>query len=166
MRSLGLTPKNFKRLPEDGEQFEALGEQLLEAMGFMVVERPSRGADAGRDILVERVLKDKIGDVRQRVLVQCKHKAHSGKAVSDSDVGLFQNVMASFNATGYLLVTSTTVTEKINGLFRGFTRTQYPRWAHSWNVSDLIKLLNENVMVRDTFFPTGVRQALVGERIA
>jgi len=68
--SLGLTPENFKRLPKDDEQCEALVAQLLEAMGFRILEPPARGADFGRDILVERTLSDAMCERTERVPIQ------------------------------------------------------------------------------------------------
>jgi HJR/Mrr/RecB family endonuclease len=57
-------------LPKDGEQFEALVAQLLEAMGCRILEPPARGADFGRDILVERTLSDAMCERTKRVLIQ------------------------------------------------------------------------------------------------
>ena len=101
----GLTPDQFKQLPKDGTQFEALVCQLLEAMGYRILEKPAIGTEGGRDVLVERILKDEMVERRERVVVQCKHHAHSGKAVGDSDVGVWVNAMNRYKARGYLLVT-------------------------------------------------------------
>src|SRR6266568_4526036 len=105
MRPNGLIPQDFKQLQKDGARFEALVCQLLEAMGHRILEKPAVGPEGGRDVLVERTLKDAMGEKRERVVVQCKHHAHSGKAVGDSDVGVWRNAMTRYKARGYLLVT-------------------------------------------------------------
>jgi hypothetical protein len=46
---------------------------------------PNRGADAGRDLIVEEIRKGVGGETSIRWLVSCKHHAHSGKAVSPTD---------------------------------------------------------------------------------
>ena len=116
----GLTPDNFKRLPKDGAQFEALVCHLLEAMGFRILEKPAVGTEGGRDVLVERTLKDVMGEKKERVVVQCKHHAHSGKAIGDSDVGVWVNAMTRHRARGYLLVTDVRVTENLSRSFREY----------------------------------------------
>ena len=66
MGSVGLIPEDFKTLPKDGAQFEALTRHLLEAMGYRILEKPAVGPDCGRDILIERVDKDAMVERRER----------------------------------------------------------------------------------------------------
>jgi HEAT repeat protein len=151
----GLTPEDFKRLPRDGERFETLVSQLLKAMGCRIIEKPAIGTEGGRDVLVDRILSDPIiGERSERVVVQCKHYAHSGRPVRDSNVGVWQNAMTRHKAQGYLLVTSTRVTENLSWSFREFTEENRPhKWAMFWDIDELIQHLNQHPDVRDTFFP-------------
>lgn len=160
-----LTPNDFKRLPEDGAQFETLICQLLEAIGYRILEKPAVGTEGGRDILIERVIKDAMVEQRERVVVQCKHKAHSDRAVNDSDVGVFQNVMTRYQARGYLLVTSTRVTENLAKALREYTKAEVNslKWANFWDVDEIIKHLNKYPFVQETFFP---RQLTPAEALA
>ncbi len=83
---------DFKEIPPankaTGEQdkFELFAREFLAYMGYNVVEDPSRGADGGKDLVVEEFLEQKDGS-RQTIkwLVSCKHNAHSGKSVGDDD---------------------------------------------------------------------------------
>lgn len=149
-----LSPEDFKQLPKDGARFEALVCQLLESMGYRILEKPAVGTEGGRDVLVERTLKDIMGERREKVVVQCKHHAHSGKAVGDNDIGVWENAMKRYKARGYLLVTDVRVTENLSKSFREFTNddANFPQWADFWDVDKLIALLNENPKVRDSFF--------------
>ena len=149
-----LKPEHFKQLDKDGARFEALVCQLLEAMGYRILERPGIGSDGGRDVLVERILKDDMGEKREIVLVQCKHHAHSRKAVRDSDVGVWRNAMTRYKARGYLLVTDSRVTENLSRSFREFTNDDInsPYWASFWDVDQLISRLNQHTEVVDSFF--------------
>jgi len=155
MKPVGLTPEDFKMLPKDGARFEALVCQLLEAMGYRILERPAVGTEGGRDVLVERVTKDAMIERHEKVVVQCKHYAHSGKAIGDSVVGVWQNAMTRYKARGYLLVTDTHVTENLSRSLREFTEDEmnFPKWAAFWEVDQLIRYLNEHPNVRDSFFP-------------
>jgi len=161
VRLISLTPEDFKQLPKDGARFEALVCHLLQMMGYRVLEKPAVGTEGGRDVLVERVLRDEMGEQCEKVLVQCKHYAGSGRAVGDSDVGVWQNAMARHDAHGYLLVTDTRVTENLSWSFRKFTEneTNFPRWAKFWDVDDIILRLNKHPDVRDSFFPQILEKA-------
>src|ERR1051325_3190697 len=150
----GLKPEHFRQLPKDGMRFEALVCLLLDAMGYKILERPSIGADGGRDVLVERILRDEMGEKRETVLVQCKHHARSRRAVNDRDVGVWRNAMTRYKARVYLLVTDSRVTENLSRSFREFTNddTNAPNWATFWDVDQLISLLNQHTEVIDSFF--------------
>src|ERR1044072_4796321 len=124
MTLAGLSSETFKTLPKDGARFEALVCHLLEAMGYRILERPAVGTEGGRDILIERSIKDFMTERNERVVVQCKHYAHSGKAVSDGDVGVWQNTMTRYKARGYLLVTDSRVTENLSRSFREYTNDE------------------------------------------
>jgi hypothetical protein len=151
----GLVPETFRRLPKDGARFESLVCQLLEAMGYRILERPAVGTEGGRDALVERTIKDEMTARSETVVVQCKHYAHSGKPIGDSDVGVWQNAMARYKARGYLLITDTRVTENLSRFFKEFTddNANYPKWAAFWDVDQLIAELDKQPQVRDVFFP-------------
>ncbi len=155
MTAHGLVPETFQRLPKDGARFEALVCQLLEAMGYRVIEKPAVGADGGRDILVERTLKDEMMERSERVVVQCKHYAHGGKAVGEGKLGSWQNAMTRKKARGYLLVTDTRVTENVSVAFQQFKddEANQSKWAAFWDVDMLIPKLNEHPRIRDAFFP-------------
>jgi hypothetical protein len=106
-------------------------------------------------VLIERTLKDAMGQRSEKVVVQCKHYAHSGKAIGDKDVGVWENAMKRHKARGYLLVTDTRVTENLSRSFREFTDddANTPRWAGFWDVDDLISHLNKHAEIRNTFLP-------------
>lgn len=155
MGTVSLTPEDFKKLREDGARFESLVCQLLEAMGYRILEKPAVGVEGGRDVLVERTLKDDMGERREKVVVQCKHYAHSGKAIGDKDLGVWENAMKRYRARGYLLVTDTRPTENLSKSFREYTEddSNAPKWAAFWDVDELISHLNKYPHVRDSFFP-------------
>ncbi|SIQ03344.1 restriction endonuclease [Halanaerobium kushneri] len=98
---------NFKRISSDGEDFELLCRDLLESKGIEVISQPSRGPDLKKDFIIKMKTKDKIGRKEEiTYLVQCKHKAHSGKSVYESEIGNFQSACDIHNTDGYFLITS------------------------------------------------------------
>jgi hypothetical protein len=156
MSLLTLTPEDFRTLPADGARFEALVCQLLKAMGYRILEKPAIGPDGGGDVLVERNLVDSMGERTEKVVVQCKHYAHSRKSVRDRDVGVWQNAMTRYKARGYLLVTDSRVAQNLSRSFLAYTEdpANASRWADFWDVDDLIRHLTNYPDLCAIFFGT------------
>ena len=148
-----LDKEDFEQLSKDGFSFEALVSHLFEAMGYRVVEKPATGTDHGRDVIVERKIDDPFGSKIERVVVQCKHKAHGKKPVYESELGAWENTFTKHRAQCYLLVTSSIVSEGLNKAFNSFNENNgQNRQASFWDVYDLIKFLNEYPDVKNVFF--------------
>lgn len=97
---------DFTELPDDGHDFELLIRELLFARGFRV-NWAGRGADAGRDLLCVETGDPMFGTKERLWLVQCKHFAHSNRAVGVSDLEPISDVCAQHGADAYLLACST-----------------------------------------------------------
>jgi hypothetical protein len=69
----------------DRDQFELFAREFLEFLGFRTIVGPDRGPDGGRDLVVEEARTGVAGETRVRWLVSCKHKAHTGAAVTPAD---------------------------------------------------------------------------------
>lgn len=153
-----LTPSDFKQIPLRGRRFEQLVIQLLEAMGFGVLESVEDGTDEG-DIIA--TLEHPIEGESERLLVACRHFAHTGKAVGSSDVDASESKLNSCGANGFLLVTSTRVTASLDRQLRTLGRGDSRR-AEVWDVDRVIQKLDEYPAVRDAFFeiPKGRQRAL------
>ena len=66
-------------------RLNSLREIFLSYLGYRIVEDPARGADGKKDLIVEEVLTGVAAEQTIRWLVSCKHYAHTGKSVPDSD---------------------------------------------------------------------------------
>jgi hypothetical protein len=97
---------DFKELPVDGTAFEQLMRELLLGEG-LAPYWTGKGADGGRDLLVEEAATGQLGSFQRKWLVSCKHKAHSGAAVSVGDIPSVLDDCKRVNADGYLLACST-----------------------------------------------------------
>lgn len=97
---------DFTELPSDGNDFELLVRELLYAKGLEVYWS-GKGADGGKDLLCIERHESCFKSSSQRWLIQCKHNAHSGRAVNKTDLDSIVDSCAEHNATGYLLVCST-----------------------------------------------------------
>ena len=82
---------DFSEIPEahisTGKQdtFELFARDFLEYLGFIIIQGPDRGADGGKDLIIQETRKGVGGETKILWLVSCKHKAHSGNSVRVSD---------------------------------------------------------------------------------
>jgi hypothetical protein len=89
------------------DQFELFAREFLVAEGFRIVEQPDRGADGGRDMIVEE---DRLGPGGANVvrwLVSCKHKAHSGASVTPADEQNIRDRLGTHRCHGFITFYST-----------------------------------------------------------
>lgn len=85
------------------DTFELFARDFIsEILGFKIISQPNRGADEGKDILVEEIQYGTLSESRVRWLVSCKHLAHSGKSVSESDEQNISDRVRQHKADGFL----------------------------------------------------------------
>lgn len=98
---------DFKEIPPATggaarDQFELFAREFLGSIGFKIVVGPDRGADAGRDLVIEELRTGVAGETRVRWLVSCKHKAHSGSSVTPEDEQDIHDRVRTHNCDGFL----------------------------------------------------------------
>lgn len=89
------------------DQFELFARDVLEAFGFEILKGPDRGPDAGRDLIVRERRTGVGGTTILDWLVSCKHKAHSGNAVFESDDRNLRDRIETHNCQGIIAFYST-----------------------------------------------------------
>ncbi len=75
---------------------------FLELRGFSIITGPDRGADGGRDLVVEETRTGITGDTKLRWLVSCKHKAHGGSSVAPADESDIHDRVRTHNCQGFM----------------------------------------------------------------
>lgn len=103
---------DFKEIPSASggaarDQFELFAREFLDLVGFKIATGPDRGADAGRDLIVEEIRAGVAGETRVRWLVSCKHKAHSGGSVTPEDEQDIHDRVRTHKCSGFLAFYST-----------------------------------------------------------
>lgn len=143
---------DFKQI-QTGEDFELLCESLLRAKQFRIVDAVARGSDGGKDLIISETVTDRTDHTEERkTLVQCKHNAHSDKAVSFGDVVNWRDACDGYRVTRYLLICSTVPTEDLRRKFQATTeKGDYV--AVIWSRNDIERYLTEYPDVRDRYFP-------------
>jgi hypothetical protein len=104
----------------NGEQdkFELFARDVLACLGFKIVEGPGRGADLGKDLVVEEARFGVLGESVIRWLVSCKHFAHSGRAVSPDDERNIRERVEAHKCQGFMGFYSTLPTSALTELCR------------------------------------------------
>jgi hypothetical protein len=98
---------NFKEISlptvgADRDQFEMFARDFLELRGFKIITGPDRGADGGRDLVVEETRTGITGETKIRWLVSCKHKAHGGSSVAPADESDIHDRVRTHNCNGFM----------------------------------------------------------------
>jgi len=114
---------DFKEVPSPNkatgsqDSWELFCREFLIIYGFKIIEGPSRGADTvaeGFDLIVEESLHDDINQVSLKWAVSCKHLAHSGSAVTDSDEKSIARI-ANSSCEGLICFYSTIISSGLDG---------------------------------------------------
>ena len=84
------------------DQFELFASEFLVQEGFKIAQGVDRGADDGRDLIVEEVRPGPGGSSIIRWLVSCKHKAHSGASVSPTDESNIRDRLEMHGCGGFI----------------------------------------------------------------
>jgi hypothetical protein len=99
---------DFKEIPQanlsTGEQdtFELFARDFLQTLGYKILQHPDRGADGKKDLIVQEARVGLSGVTHIKWLVSCKHYAHSGKSVSDTDEPNILDRISVHNCDGFL----------------------------------------------------------------
>jgi len=104
---------NFKEIPQantsSGEQdtFELFARDFLEEYGFEILQGPGRGADGGRDMILQEKRVGTGGETKLRWLVSCKHYVHCGKSIGVDNEANISDRLAAAKAHGVVCFYST-----------------------------------------------------------
>jgi hypothetical protein len=137
---------DFTEIP-DGEGFELLVRDMLVAMEYRVTWS-GRGADQGKDLLVDEPGDKNFGAKPRRWLVSCKHNALAnegkGRSVSADDIGQdggIADTVTEHGASGFMVACSTQPSSAlVQRLGAVEARTGIP--THYWDRETLRRWLN------------------------
>ena len=150
---------DFKEIPKSndatGEQdvFELFARELLNALGFIIVDGPDRGQDGGRDLIVIENRTGIIGSSEIRWLVSCKHNIHSGSAVKQDDEKDISDRLEAHKCNGFIGFYSTVVSAPLNRKLEGL-KEKYEIQIFDREIIE--RILLENVVANKLikrFFP-------------
>ena len=147
---------------KDQDTFELFACDFLESLGYDIIQRPSRGPDGKKDLIVQsNSVPGTTSDSKTKWLVSCKHNAHSGKGVSDTDEPDISDRLNKHKCHGFLGFYSTipnaTLSEKLASMSERFVSTIYD---HS-RIEKEIHSLKDKERILATYFPKSREKVIV-----
>ena len=155
---------DFKEIPPantgsgDQDTFEEFAQEFLEALGYIIDEPVSRGADGGKDLIVLEI-KD---ETTKRWLVSCKHNAHSGKSVSPHDEQNITDRLGQFGCEGFIGFYSTLSSSSLVERLRAYKRDkgiEYKIFSRS-NIQRFLVTKRNLQHLLQIYFPESFRLAI------
>ena len=116
---------NFKEISKanngDGLQdtFELFSRDFFEILGYEIIQHPDRGADGKKDLIIQEIRSGISGKTKIKWLFSCKHYAHSGKSVSDTDEPNILDRISAHNCDGFIGFYSTLPSTSLGKNFEG-----------------------------------------------
>jgi hypothetical protein len=148
----------------DRDSFELFARDVLEFVGFGILEGPDRGADGGRDLIVEELRTGVGGETRVRWLVSCKHKAHSGSSVTPADEPDIQDRLNTHSCTAFLgfysTIPSSGLSTKLTGAASKFGHQVYD----SERIERVLLHSADGLLIAKRYFPKSVERWKVTDR--
>lgn len=165
-----MTILNFKEIPEahgNGESglkdtFELFAEVFFSKLGFKIIEAPSRGADNGKDLIIEESIQGKfdISESKIRWLVSCKHKAHSGNSVRPEDEPNLLERITLHKCSGFIGFYSTLASSGLDTLISGLSNTGNLKTKifNAENIETVLLQSQSGIELIERFFPQSFTQ--------
>lgn len=150
---------DFKEIPQANkggglqDTFELFSRDFLELLNYKILEEPDRGADNKKDMIVEETLKGIGARVKkERWLVSCKHYAHSGRGVKDTDEPDISDRLQANNCVGFIGMYSTVPTTSLTNKLKSLNdRFEFIIFDREKIERELLDNLSNNLFVR--YFP-------------
>lgn len=107
------------------DAFELFARDFFAALGFRIVEEPARGADGGRDLVIEELLRGTFTVEPIRWIVSAKHFAHSGESVRPAHELDPKGRVDAAQAQGFIGFYSTVPSAGLRDRLRALTSMKY-----------------------------------------
>lgn len=154
----------FKEIPEAHiatgaqDRFELFARELLMHLGYKIVSGPDRGADGGKDLVLEEKRIGVGGETNIRWLVSCKHKAHSGKSVSPQDDSNIRDRVESNECDGFIGFYSTLPSSGLAGVLEGLREKNEVQVFDNERIERELLHSSEGMKIAERFFPISLDQ--------
>ncbi|WP_133718635.1 restriction endonuclease [Methylocaldum gracile] len=155
---------DFKEIPEahiatgEQDQFELFAREFLSNLGYKILSGPDRGADGGKDLVVEEKRVGVGGETCIRWLVSCKHKAHSGKSVSPQDESNIRDRVESNKSHGFIGFYSTLPSSGLAKVLKGLREKSEVQVFDNEKIERELLHSSDGMRLAGRFFPNSIER--------
>jgi len=156
---------DFKEIPSSnvtksasGEQdtFELFARDFLEMLGYKIISPPNRGADRGKDIIVEETRRGVGGESRIRWLVSCKHYAHSGSSITPDKEQNIKDRTKANQCEGFIGFYSTLPSSGLTSIIEGLNTIEHQIYDKE-RIESYILGDKKGIKIAKRYFPKSIQ---------
>src|SRR5690606_24270815 len=140
------------------DAFELFARDFLEFMGYEILSDPDRGADGGKDILVQETRTGVGGTTQIKWLVSCKHKAHSGNSVTPTDEANIRDHVKANDCQGFIGFYSTIASTGLSGNLDGMKGKFEVQVFDREKIEGKILNSTKGLEVANRYFPKSIEE--------
>ncbi|MGL4668724.1 MAG: restriction endonuclease, partial [Saezia sp.] len=139
------------------DNFELFARDFFAYKGLKIIEEPNRGADGGKDLIVEETRYGAVGSSTLRWLVSCKHYAHSGSSVSPQIEFNIRDRVEKEGCHGFIAFYSTLPSASLSNILNGLKKIEVQIYDYEKIEAELLKSI-EGKTIAQRYFPGSFKQ--------
>lgn len=150
---------DFKEIPQantgngDQDTFELFARDFLNMIGFVILQHPDRGADGKKDLIIQELRQGISGVTKIKWLVSCKHYAHSGKSVSDTDEPNILERLRVHECDGFFGFYSTLPATSLGNVIKGLEKTIFIEAYDRERIETMLLASPEGLKMASRYLP-------------
>lgn len=155
---------DFKEIPEAHrggglqDTFELFAREFLHELGLTILTDPNRGADEGKDLIVEEQREGLFGKNSLIWLVSCKHHAHTGNSVKPDDEPSITDRIKQHKCTGFIGFYSTVLSSGLEKRLNGFRESGIDIYTYDSEKIERVLLSSPQwISFARRFFPESIK---------
>jgi len=155
---------DFKEIPQANEgsglqdTFELFSRDFFEILGYEIIQHPDRGADGKKDLIIQETRIGLSGTTKIKWLVSCKHYAHSGKSVSDTDEPNILDRISVHNCDGFIGFYSTLPATSLGNNFEGLKKKTNIQSFDREQIEKILLETPQGLKLASRYFPKSLEQ--------
>lgn len=155
---------DFKEIPQANEgsglqdTFELFSRDFFEILGYEIIQHPDRGADGKKDLIIQETRTGLSGTTKIKWLVSCKHYAHSGKSVSDTDEPNILDRISVHNCDGFIGFYSTLPATSLGNNFEGLKKKTNIQSFDREQIEKILLETPQGLKLASRYFPKSLEQ--------
>lgn len=151
---------DFKEIPQASgggglqDTFELFSRDFFEILGYEIIQHPDRGADGKKDLIIQESRTGVSGITKIKWLVSCKHYAHGGKAVSDTDEPNICDRISVHDCDGFIGFYSTLPATSLGNNFEGLKKKTNIQSFDKEQIEKILLETPQGLKLASRYFPT------------